>query len=155
VSDFEPIRSQDQLDQIISKRVKDAKELREENERLKSQVEARDKEIRTLARTHAVDFELARRGLEGPLVEGKVELIRRLIDLDSDTDPIEQLEALSASAPDLFKVPRGAGSGGSKGPVLEPQEKPLSDDDLRKMSPEDMTRPGMMERIDQFMRGER
>jgi hypothetical protein len=155
VSDFEPIRSQDQLDQIISKRVKDAKELREENERLKGELEARDKEMRTLARTHAVDFELARRGLEGPLVEGKIELIKRLIDLDSDTDPIEQLEALSTSAPDLFRVPVGAGSGGSTKPVLEPEETPLTEEDISRMGPEEMTRPGVMERVDQFLRGQR
>jgi hypothetical protein len=126
VSDFQPISSQEQLDAIISKRVRDEKALSEEVENLKAQLEARDKEIRTLARTHAVDFELARRGLEGSLVEGRVELIKRLIDLDSDTDPIEQMEALSTSAPDLFRVPVGAGSGGSSKPVLEPEEKPLT-----------------------------
>jgi hypothetical protein len=152
VTDFQPIESQAQLDAIISKRVRDEKALSEEVDNLKAQLEARDKELRTLARTHAVEWELARRGISD---EARMNHIRASVDLESETEPTEQIAALATAVPMLFQVPKGAGSGGSSKPVLEPQETPLTEEDISKMDPQEMTRPGVMERVDRFMRGER
>jgi hypothetical protein len=156
---FEPITSQEQLDGIISKRVKEEKALREENENLKAQLEGKDKEMATLQKTHAVDWELAKRGLDTPITAAKVESIKKLIDLEGEGDPAEQLDSLSKSVPELFVVPQGAGSGrlaprSTLTPVLD-REKELTEEDLSKMTPEEMAKPGIMERIDRFMAGQR
>jgi dsDNA-specific endonuclease/ATPase MutS2 len=152
--DFTPITSQEALDAIVSKRVKEEKELREEVENLKAEVEARKAEIATLQKSHSLDWELAKRGLDTPVTAAKVESLKRLIDLDSETDPAEQLESLSKRIPELFVVPQGAGSRGSLTPVLD-REQPLTEEDIQKMTPEEMAKPGIMERIDRFMAGQR
>jgi predicted RNase H-like nuclease (RuvC/YqgF family) len=158
--DFTPITSQEQLDSIISKRVKEEKELREEVENLKTQLEAKDAEIATLQKTHSLQRELDKRGLDQPVMQGKLETIRKLIDLDSETDPAEQLESLSKQVPELFRVPQGAGSGrlaprSTLTPVLD-REEPLTEEDIAAMSPEQIAKtPGLMERIDRFMSGQR
>jgi hypothetical protein len=153
--EFSPITSQEALDAIISKRVKEEKELREEVENLKAQIEAKDKEIATLQKTHSLEWELAKRGLDTPVTRHKVEHIKKHIDLDSETDPAEQIDSLSKQVPELFQVPQGAGSGYfSKQPVLD-RERELTEEDIAKMSPEEMARPGVMERVDKFLRGER
>ena len=152
---FEPIETQEQLDAIVSKRVKEEKELREEVENLKAQIEAKDAEIATLQKTHAVEWELAKRGLDTPLTTGKVETIKKLIDPDSETDPAEQIDSLSKQVPELFQVPQGTGSGYfSKTPVLD-RDRDLTEEDISKMTPEEMAKPGIMERIDKFMAGQR
>jgi dsDNA-specific endonuclease/ATPase MutS2 len=152
---FEPITSQEQLDAILRKRLKDQKDLQEEAENLKAELQGKDKEISTLQKTHAVEWELAKRGLDTPITAAKVESIKRLIDLDSETDPAEQIDSLSKQVPELFEVPRGTGSGYlSKKPVLD-REKELTEEDLSKMTPEEMAKPGIMERIDRFMAGQR
>ena len=152
---FEPIETQEQLDAIVSKRVKEEKELREEVENLKAQIEAKDAEIATLQKTHAVEWELARRGLDTPVTAAKVESIKRLVDLDSETDPAEQIDSLSKQVPELFQVPQGTGSGYfSKTPVLD-RDRDLTEEDISKMTPEEMAKPGIMERIDKFMAGQR
>jgi predicted RNase H-like nuclease (RuvC/YqgF family) len=155
--DFTPITSQEQLDSIISKRLKEEKELREEVDNLKAQVEAKDAEIATLQKTHSLQRELDRRGLDQPVMQGKLETIKRLVDLDSETDPAEQLDSLSKQVPELFQVPQGAGSGRrrSSTPVLD-REQPLTEEDIAAMSPEQIAKtPGLMERIDRFMSGQR
>jgi hypothetical protein len=48
----------------------------------------------------------------------------------------------------------GAGSRGSYKPVLE-TEKPLTRDELEKMSPEQINEPGTWERVQRFLAGER
>jgi predicted nuclease with TOPRIM domain len=155
MADFTPIETQEQLDAIVSKRVKEEKELREEVENLKAQIEAKDAEIATLQKTYSLERELDKRGLDHPLMQAKLETIKRLVDLESEEDPAEQIHSLSKQVPELFQVPQGAGSGYfSKTPVLE-REKELTEEDIAKMSPEEMARPGVMERIDRFMRGER
>ena len=153
--EFSPITSQDALDAIISKRVKEEKELREEVETLKAQIEAKDKEIATLQKTYSLERELDKRGLDHPLMQAKLETIKRLVDLESEEDPREQLDSLSKQVPELFRVPRGAGSGYfSKTPVLD-REKDLTEEDIAKMTPEEMAKPSIMERIDKFMAGQR
>jgi hypothetical protein len=148
---FEPIETQEQLDAIIAKRVKEEKALREENETLKAQLDEQAKETTRMQKEHALEWELNKRGLS----EGKAGVIKRLVDLDAEEDPRDQLEDLSKQAPELFRVVRGAGSGGSKYPVLKPQEEPLSEEDIAAMSPEEMAKPSVMERIDRFMAGQR
>jgi hypothetical protein len=153
--DFTPITSQEALDSIISKRLKDQKDQTEEVENLKAQIEAKDAEIATLQKTHSLEWELAKRGLDTPITWHKVEHIKKLIDLDSETDPKEQLDSLAKKVPELFEVPQGSGSGYfSKKPVLD-GEKELTEEDIAAMSPEEMAKPGIMERIDRFMAGSR
>ena len=153
--EFSPITSQDALDAIISKRVKEEKELREEVETLKAQIEAKDKEIATLQKTYSLERELDKRGLDHPLMQAKLETIKRLVDLESEEDPREQLDSLSKQVPELFRVPRGTGSGYfSKTPVLD-REKDLTEEDIAKMTPEEMAKPSVMERIDRFLAGQR
>jgi hypothetical protein len=156
---FEPIETQEQLDAIIAKRLKDVKDQTQEVENLKTQLEAKDAEIATLQKTHSLEWELAKRGLDTPVTRHKVEHIKRLIDLDSETDPAEQIDSLSKQVPELFQVPQGAGSGrlaprSTLTPVLD-REKELTEEDIQKMTPEEMARPGIMERIDKFMAGQR
>lgn len=152
---FEPIETQEQLDAIIAKRLKDQKELREEVENLKAQIEAKDKEIGTLQKTYSLERELDKRGLDHPLMQAKLETIKRLVDLESGEDPAQQLDALSKNVPELFQVPQGTGSGYfSKTPVLD-REKELTEQDIAGMTPEEMAKPSIMERIDKFMAGQR
>jgi predicted RNase H-like nuclease (RuvC/YqgF family) len=147
--------TQEELDAIVSKRVKEEKDLREENEKLKAEVEARKAEITALQKTHSLQREIDKRGLDHPLMQAKLETIKRLVDLESEEDPAQQLESLSKSVPELFDVPQGAGSGYfSKTPVLD-REKPLTEEAIQEMSLEQMTQPGIMERIDKFLAGER
>lgn len=151
--------TQEELDAIVSKRVKEEKDLREENEKLKAEVEARKAEISTLQKTHSLEWELAKRGLDTPITQHKVEHIKKLIDLDSDEDPAEQLDSLSKQVPGLFQVPQGVGSGrlaprSTLTPVLD-REQPLTEEDIQKMTPEEMAKPGIMAKIDAFMSGQR
>jgi chromosome segregation ATPase len=155
MADFTPIESQEQLDAIVSKRVKEEKELREEVENLKVQIEAKDKEIATLQKTYSLERELDKRGLDHPLMQAKLETIKRLVDLESGEDPAQQLDALSKNVPELFQVPQGSGSGYfSKTPVLD-RQKDLTEEDIAGMTPEEMAKPSIMERIDKFMAGQR
>jgi predicted RNase H-like nuclease (RuvC/YqgF family) len=156
---FEPIETQEQLDAIIAKRLKDVKDQTQEVENLKAALEAKDAEIATLQKAHSLERELDKRGLDQPVMQGKLETIKKLVDLDSETDPAEQLDSLAKSVPELFAIPRGAGSGrlaprSTLTPVLD-REKELTEEDIQKMTPEEMARPGIMERIDKFMAGQR
>ena len=72
---------------------------------------------------------------------------------DSETPVAEQLQQLSRDVPELFSVPRGAGSGGSSKPVLQPQEKPLTREDVEKMSESEIN--SNWQRVKAFMAGER
>jgi hypothetical protein len=156
---FESIETQEQLDAIIAKRLKDVKDQTQEVENLKAEVEARKAEIATLQKTHSLERELAKRGLDTPVTAAKVEHIKKLIDLEGEEDPAQQLDSLARNVPELFVVPQGAGSGrlaphSTLTPVLD-REKELTEEDLSKMTPEEMARPGIMERIDRFMAGQR
>jgi predicted RNase H-like nuclease (RuvC/YqgF family) len=157
---FEPIETQEQLDAIIAKRLKDVKDQTEEVENLKARLEAKDAEIANLQKTHSLEWELAKRGLDTPGTQAKVENIKKLINLEGEEDPAQQLESLSKSVPELFEVPRGAGSGrlaprSTLTPVLD-REPELTEEDIAAMSPEQIAKtPGLMERIDRFMSGQR
>jgi hypothetical protein len=183
MSEFKPINSQEQLDQIISKRVKGEKALREEVDNLRAHVASRDEEIAALRREHehelaaiergqrVSDLErqtramLAERGVED---EGRQERILRLLDLEDAAATQEhstpltsvefQLSRLAQDVPELL-APRefhiGGGSGGSSTPVLTPEQPLLSEEDIAKMSPEEMAKPSIMGRVDEFLRGQR
>jgi hypothetical protein len=154
VSEFQPIESQEQLDQIIRKRLKEEKDLQAEADNLRAEIEAKNKEMATLKAEHTLETELVKRGITDPARQAR---IKRLVDTADESEPVSgQLDALESDLPELMRGHLvGARSGGSSKPVLEPKETPLTEEDISKMGPEEMTRPGVMERIDQFMRGAR
>jgi predicted RNase H-like nuclease (RuvC/YqgF family) len=152
----EPISTQEEFDERIKARLarereKWAKE--SDTEDLKAQLEAKEAEIATLQKTHSLEWELAKRGLDTPLTAAKVETIKSLVDLDSETDPAEQLDSLAGRVPELFEVPRGTGSGYfSKTPALD-REKPLTEEDVSNMSQAEIN--SNWERVKAFMAGQR
>lgn len=153
---FEPITTQEEFDERIKARLAREREKWEkesDTEDLKAQLEAKDAEIATLQKTHSLEWELAKRGLDTPLTTAKVESIKKLIDLDSETDPAEQIDRLSKQVPELFQVPQGTGSGYfSKTPVLD-REKPLTEEDVSNMSESEIN--SNWERVKAFMAGQR
>jgi len=156
IKEFEPITSQEDFDERIKARLarereKWAKE--SDTEDLKTRLEAKEAEIATLQKTHSLEWELAKRGLDTPLTAAKVETIKSLIDLDSETDPVEQLDRLETRVPELFQVPQGTGSGYfSKHPALD-REKPLTEEDVSNMSESQIN--SNWDRVKRFMAGER
>jgi hypothetical protein len=153
---FEPITTQEEFDERIKARLAREREKwvkESDTEDLKTRLEAKDAEIATLQKTHSLEWELAKRGLDTPLTAAKVESIKSLIDLDSETDPVEQLDRLETRVPELFQVPQGTGSGYfSKQPVLD-REKPLTREELEAMSESEIN--SRWDQIKAFMAGER
>jgi hypothetical protein len=153
---FEPITSQEQFDEAIKSRLARERERWQKEsgtEDLRQQLATKDAEIATLQKTHSLEWELAKRGLDTPLTAAKVETIKSLIDLDSETDPAEQLDSLAGRVPELFQVPQGAGSGYfSKTPVLD-REKPLTEEDVSNMSQAEINTN--WERVKGFLAGQR
>jgi hypothetical protein len=78
------------------------------------------------------------------------------VSLDDHSTITQSLVSVRNDLPELFEGYRlgGSGSRGSEKPVIEP-EKPLTREEIEAMSPEEQCRPGMKERIDAFLRGER
>jgi hypothetical protein len=171
MSDFEPITSQGEFDERIKARLAREREKWSKESGtadLQAQLEARDQEIADLKREHylsdarrAVVGELAAKGVTD---EGRVHRVLKHVDLES-IEPDEngqpnrlgvqsQLADIGRDMPELLTYRVGAGSGGSRQPVLE-AEKPLTREELENMTPEEQNRPGMKERIDRFLRGER
>jgi dsDNA-specific endonuclease/ATPase MutS2 len=153
--EFTP-EQQAKIDEIVKQRVARERERFEKEsgaEDLKAQLESKEKEITEIKKTHAVEWELAKRGLDTPVTEAKVQSIKKLIDLDSETDPAEQIDSLSKQVPELFEVPRGTGSGYfSKTPVLD-REKPLTREEVEQMSESEIN--SNWARVKAFMAGER
>jgi hypothetical protein len=168
--EFKPITTQEQLDTIIKNRlVREREKWQKESgtEELQTQLEAKHQEIADLKREHdlentrrAVHAELDQRGVDA----GRREHIMKLVDLgaievrpggEPDREHIlTQIDGVAKDLPELVR-PRGAGSGGSKRPILDLPEKPLTREEVESMSPEEQTKPGMRERIDRFLAGER
>jgi hypothetical protein len=168
--EFTP-EQQAKVDEIVKSRVARERERWEKQtgvEHLKQQLEAKDEEISAIKREHYLDEQ--RRAVVGELAskgvtdEGRIGRILKHVDLgaiepDENGQPNrlgvqEQLAAVGKDMPELLTYRVGAGSGGSRQPVLE-QEKPLTREQIEAMSPEEQNRPGMKERIDRFLRGER
>jgi intergrase/recombinase len=170
MSEFQPVTTQEELDQIIEARLARAKEKWEKEsgtENLKAALEAKDEEISQIKREHyradarrAVVDEL---GAHGVTEEGRIERILRHVDLD-EVEPAEdgsphfgsvrgQLASVSKDMPELLSYQLGAGSGiGSKKPVLT-QEKPLTREEVEKMSEEEVN--SNWRRVQRFLQGER
>jgi intergrase/recombinase len=168
---FEPITTQEQLDAIIKARLAREREKWEKESGtsdLQAQLAAKDEEIATIKREHC--REDARRAVVNVLAsngvtdEGRINRILKHVELD-EVEPGEdgqpdrraiqtQLAAVNRDMPELLTYRVGAGSGGSSKPVFE-QEKPLTREEVENMSAEEQNRPGMKERIDRFLSGER
>jgi hypothetical protein len=167
---FEPIHDQKTFDERIKARLAREREKWEKEsgtEDLKAELEARDEEILQIRREHyRAD---ARRGVvdelasHGVTEEGRIERILRHVDL-GEVEPGEdgsphfgsirrQLADISRDMPELLSYQLGAGSGiGSKTPVLT-QEKPLTREEVEKMSEEEVN--SNWRRVQRFLQGER
>jgi hypothetical protein len=167
---FEPITSQEEFDERIKAclaREREKWEKESGTEDLKAELEAKDEEISQIRREHyradarrAVVDELAAHGVSG---DGRLERILRHVDPDS-IEPAEdgsphfgsirrQLADISRDIPELLSYQLGSGSGvGSKRPVLT-QEKPLTREEVEKMSESEIN--SRWEQIKAFMAGER
>jgi hypothetical protein len=166
---FEPIHDQKTFDERIKARLAREREKWEKEsgtEDLKAELEARDEEISQIRREHyradarrAVVDELASHGVTEA---GRIERILRHVDL-GEVEPGEdgsphfgsirrQLADISRDMPELLSYQLGAGSGGSKSPVLT-QEKPLSREELEAMSESEIN--SRWDQIKAFMAGER
>ncbi len=167
---FQPITTQEEFDQRIKSRLAREREKWEKESgvpELQAKLEAKDEEILSIKAQHfqenarrAVLDEVLRRGVDD---EGRVQRVMKLVSLedieaDAEGKPsrghvLAQVDAIAADVPELVK-PRGSGSRGSDAPVID-QEKPLTREQIESMSVEEQRQPGMKERIDRFLRGER
>jgi hypothetical protein len=168
MAEFQPISSQEEFDERLKGRLARERErwekesvpkeqadaLTEESTVLTRELEAKEREIRHLKAEHILEMDLRARGLSGPVGDAKAQRIKSLVNLGADDDVSLQLEALRKDVPELFEVPIGAGSGGSSKPVLAKDEA-LTREQIEELSPEDMAKPGVMARVDAFMKGER
>jgi hypothetical protein len=167
--EFSP-EQQAKVDEIVKQRVARERERLEKEsgvEDLQRQLAAKDEEISQIRREHyradarrAVVDEL---GAHGVTEEGRIERILRHVDLD-EVEPAEdgsphfgsvrgQLASVSKDMPELLSYQLGAGSGiGSKKPVLT-QEKPLTREEVEKMSEEEVN--SNWRRVQRFLQGER
>jgi hypothetical protein len=167
---FEPILSQADFDERIKARLAREREKWQKEsdiEVLKAQLAARDEEIAQIRQEHyradarrAVVDEL---GAHGVTEEGRIERVLRYVDLDA-IEPAEegkphfgdvrsQLVDVSRDMPELLSYQLGSGSGiGSKKPVLT-QEKPLTREEVEKMSEEEVN--SNWRRVQRFLQGER
>ena len=166
--EFTP-EQQAKVDEIVKARISREKERWEKDsgvDDLRAQLEAKDEEIAQIQREHfradarrAVVDELADRGVTE---KGRVERVLRYVDLDEvepDQDGTphfgyvrQQLASISKDMPELLDFKLGAGSGGSKKPVLT-QEKPLTREEVEKMSEEEVN--SNWRRVQRFLQGER
>jgi intergrase/recombinase len=166
--EFTP-EQQAKVDEIVKARISREKERWEKDsgvDDLRAQLEAKDEEIAQIQREHfradarrAVVDELAGRGITE---EGRIERILRHVNLDAVESDDEgkpqplgirvQLADVSRDMPELLSYRVGAGSGGSKTPVLT-QEKPLSREEVEGMSETQIN--SNWERVKAFMAGER
>jgi hypothetical protein len=153
--------SQEEVNQIVEERIARAREkwAKESGaDDLKTELQAKDEEMASLKREHFqrnaerdVRDELAKLGVTDP---GRVERAMRFIDFSEASDSsfaVAQVQSLVRDVPELFPN-RGAGSGGSKTPVLS-QEKPLSREEVAAMSPEQVN--SNWSRVSRFLQGER
>jgi hypothetical protein len=179
---FEPITSQQEFDERIRARLaRERERFEKENgvEELRSQLAAKDAELKE--QLASKDEEIAqiqqeryrenvRRELvanleyKGITDEGRQQRILKHVDFDAivpghdgNPSPIsvdEQLASIHQDMPELLpeKFMVGAGSGGSKRPVLKTEE-PLTREQVEKMSESEIN--SNWQRVKRFMAGER
>jgi hypothetical protein len=157
--------SQEDVNQIVEERIARAREKWAKDseglcfsEALKAQLASKGEELSAIKREHFVERaqrdvrdELARFGVTEP---GRVERAMKFIDFSEASDSsfaVNQVQSLVRDVPELFP-PRGAGSGGSKTPVLS-SEKPLTRQEVEAMSLEQVN--SNWSRVSRFLQGER
>ena len=166
--EFTP-EQQAKIDEIVRQRVARERERLEKEsgvEDLKAELAQKDEEISQIRREHyrtnarrAVVDEL---GAHGVTEEGRVERILRYVDLDAIERAEDgslhfgsvrgQLADISRDMPELLSYRLGAGSGGSKKPVLQ-REAPLTREEIESMSESEIN--SRWDQIKAFMAGER
>jgi hypothetical protein len=168
---FEPITSQQEFDERIKARLARERERLEKEsgvEDLKAELDAKVEEIaqiqRERYREHARRDLVANLEYKGITDEGRQQRILKHVDFDAiepghdgNPSPIsvdEQLASIHQDMPELLpeKVMVGAGSGGSKRPVLKTEE-PLTREQVEKMSESEIN--SNWERVKRFMAGQR
>jgi hypothetical protein len=132
--------SQEDVNQIVEERIARAREKWAKDseglcfsEALKAQLASKGEELSAIKREHFV--ERAQRDVRDELARFAV----------------NQVQSLVRDVPELFP-PRGAGSGGSKTPVLS-SEKPLTRQEVEAMSLEQVN--SNWSRVSRFLQGER
>jgi hypothetical protein len=168
---FEPITSQQEFDERIKARLARERERLEKEsgvEDLKAELDAKVEEIaqiqRERYREHARRDLVANLEYKGITDEGRQQRILKHVDFDAiepghdgNPSPIavdEQLASIHQDMPELLpeKFMVGAGSGGSKRPVLKTEE-PLTREQVEKMSESEIN--SNWERVKRFMAGQR
>jgi hypothetical protein len=162
MSEFEPITSQEQFDDRIKARLAREREKWEKGantEELQQQLQAKDREIAEIRRKRFLDdakrdvrAELARRGVTD---QGRQDRVMKLLDFSEASDSsfaLAQIDQVAKDIPELVR-PRGAGSGGSSKPVLQPQQKPLTREEVEGMSEQEIN--SNWNRVKAFLAGER
>jgi hypothetical protein len=166
MSEFTPINSQSEFDEKIKARLAREREKWEkesessaETENLKAELAAKDEELSQIRRERFLEnaqrdvrAELARRGVTD---EGRIKRIEKLIDFSEASDSsfaVAQIDDVAKDIPELVR-PRGAGSGGSSRPVLQPQQKPLTREQVEGMSEQEIN--SNWDRVKAFLAGER
>jgi hypothetical protein len=164
MSEFEPITSQEAFDEKIKARLARERERWEKESssasgNLQAELAAKDEELSQIRRERFLEnaqrdvrAELARRGVTD---EGRIKRIEKLIDFSEASDSsfaIAQIDDVAKDIPELVR-PRGAGSGGSSRPVLQPQQKPLTREQVEGMSEQEIN--SNWDRVKAFLAGER
>jgi hypothetical protein len=162
MSEFEPITSQEQFDDRIKARLAREREKWEKEsntEELQQQLQAKDEEIAEIRRKRFLEdakrdvrAELARRGVTD---QGRQDRVMKLLDFSEASDSsfaLAQIDQVAKDIPELVR-PRGAGSGGSSKPVLQPQQKPLTREEVEGMSEQEIN--SNWDRVKAFLAGER
>lgn len=153
--------SQEEVNQIVEERIARARDKwakESAGDDLHQQLQAKDEELANLRREHFqkdaqrdVRDELRKLGVTD---EARIGRIMGFIDLSEASDSsfaVEQVRSLARDVPELFPR-RGAGSGGSKTPVLS-SEKPLTRQEVAAMSPEEVN--SRWDSVKSFLAGER
>jgi hypothetical protein len=161
MAEFEPINSQADFDERIKARLAREREKWEKEsstEDLKAQLAAKDDEMAEIRREHFqenahrdVRDELARRGVTD---EGRIQRIEKLIDFSEASDSsfaLAQIDDVARDLPELVR-PRGAGSRGSKEPVVTHAPN-LTRDEVEGMSEKEIN--SNWDRVKAFLAGER
>jgi hypothetical protein len=162
IKEFETITTQEEFDERIKARLARERERWQKEsgtEELQQQLRAKDEEISQIRHEHFLEdarrdvrAELARRGVTD---EGRIERALKFIDFSEASDTsfaLNQVDSLARDFPELVP-PRGAGSGGSSRPVLQPQQKPLTREEVEGMSESEIN--SRWDQVKAFMQGQR